>query len=281
MECVDVKTTWLKKATIPLMALAWHDVWFYFNPIWRTHLWESFSCHCPMCCFRLFWTAFMDYENKVSPCSCASYAGRSKWGGILMIVERCIILLKKWQKRVWCKEQFQHGLAAFLFMPHFQKENGFRKYLSTIIWVLMHFCGWLWPNRISLFFGQQMLYTYMNSCLSTAFRAVSLEHPRRARVLHCIIDTCLLVRCLQKTNTLENGSSPFFGRLQENNTSCCLLSFIKAKYCTFSSLLYCIWNPMIVSFQLLWCQPFSLLLLSVSCHNSYSFCPAEALQNTL
>lgn len=55
---------WPQKATIPLTALAWHNIWFHFNPGWRNHLWESFPCHSLMCvsgyfcvvdCIHLLW----------------------------------------------------------------------------------------------------------------------------------------------------------------------------------------------------------------------------------
>lgn len=43
----------------------------------------------------VFWTVFVCYENKVSPCCCPSHAGRAMCGGIMMIVKGYIILQKK------------------------------------------------------------------------------------------------------------------------------------------------------------------------------------------
>lgn len=59
-----------------LTALAWHNIAFHFNPIWRNHLrGEPFSCRSLMCC--LFWaisdqTHGQKKKKTLPPCLCAS-----------------------------------------------------------------------------------------------------------------------------------------------------------------------------------------------------------------
>lgn len=61
----------------------------------------------------VFWTVFVCYENKVSPCCCPSHAGRSMCGGILMIVKGYIILLQK-KKKLQKGAELQLTKAEFL-----------------------------------------------------------------------------------------------------------------------------------------------------------------------